>query len=232
MEMNMGQGRLALPFSTGYVLARPRIVCVGLYVNGHDIYFFFSFFIVFQVRMHDNQFYFSTCFEFDVRSSFGSKPNHFRLGRCELVIVLRLGIIEQLGSLLVALLSLRIFLDLLQVGCICKATLLGDSETALCAGAGHASVQPSHDVGEQLVNVDARQNGDIGPSKQRYVGDGILSTARTSDVVTVSEARVEDAVETLRLAYVSLDTIGNLFLGEAKEVVRLTLPRYIRREED
>lgn len=43
MELNMGQGRPALPFSTGYVLARPGIVCVGLYVNGHDIYFFSLF---------------------------------------------------------------------------------------------------------------------------------------------------------------------------------------------
>lgn len=43
MELNMGQGRPALPFSTGYVLARPGIVCVSLYVYGHDINFFYFF---------------------------------------------------------------------------------------------------------------------------------------------------------------------------------------------
>lgn len=174
--------------------------------------------------MHDNQYFFYLFwFLIPDRLSIRSRVT-FRSRRREFVIVLRLGIIEQLGGLLVALLGLRILLNLLQIGRIGEATLLGYSETTLGAGAGHASIQPSHDVGEQLVQVNARKNGNIGPSDQRDVSDGILSTAWTSDVVAVSETRVENTVEPLRLAHVSLDTIGDFFLGKPKEVVGLTLP--------
>lgn len=53
MELYMGQGRPALPFSAGYVLARPGLVYMGLYVNGHDINFLMVFFFFFRFRMHD-----------------------------------------------------------------------------------------------------------------------------------------------------------------------------------
>lgn len=175
--------------------------------------------------MHDNQFFFFYLVYYLIAGRLGdSQSAHFRSRRRELVIVLRFGIIEQLCGLLVGLLGLGILLNLLQEGRVGEGTLLGDSETTLCAGAGQAPVQPSHDVGEQLVEVDARQNGSVGPSNQRDVGDGVLSTAWTSDVVAVGEARVEDAVEALRLAYITLNTIGNLFLGETEEVIGLTLP--------
>lgn len=58
MELNMGQGRPALPFSSGYVLARPGIVCVGLYVYGHDI----NFFIFFRSECTTINFFFFTWF--------------------------------------------------------------------------------------------------------------------------------------------------------------------------
>lgn len=74
------------------------------------------------------------------------------------------------------------------------------------------------------MDVDAGEDGDVGPSQDGDVGDGELAAARADDVVAVLQAGIEYAVETLRLADVPLDAIGDLLLGEAEEVVRLALP--------
>lgn len=149
-----------------------------------------------------------------------------RSRRRKLVIVLLLCIIQQLGRLFIALLSLRVLLDFFQVGRVGERTLLGHGEPALGARARQASVQPGNDVGEQLGQVNPGQDGDIRPAQHRDVGDGVLAATRASQVVTVGEAGVEDAVEPLRLADVALDAVGDFFFSEAEEVVGLTLPIY------
>lgn len=146
------------------------------------------------------------------------------LGRCKLVVILLLGVIEQLGSLLITLLRLSIILDLLQESSVHKRTLLGHREAALDARAGQTAVQPRGDVGEQFVHLDARQHGDVGPPKNGDVGDGEGAAPGAGDVVAVFQTRVEDAVETLRLADVALDAVGDLLFGKAEEVVGLALP--------
>lgn len=83
-----------------------------------------------------------------------------------------------------------------------------------------AAVKPLLDVGE-LVQVHARPHGYIGPADDGHVSDGELVA---HDVVAAGQARVEDAVEALCLAYVALDGIGGLVFAVADEVVCLALP--------
>ncbi|OAQ92331.1 hypothetical protein VFPFJ_04071 [Purpureocillium lilacinum] len=95
---------------------------------------------------------------------------------------------------------------------------VGDGEAPLHGRALPAARQPRLDRGE-LVDGDGGEVEAVDPAEQRNVGDAVLALAGAHDVVAVLEARVEDPVQPLRLADISLDGIRDFLLGKADEVV-------------
>lgn len=144
--------------------------------------------------------------------------------RSILVIVLSLCVVQKLLQVISFLFLVRVLGDLLGQRGVRQGALGGNGEAGLGAGAGLAAVKPGDDIRKQAVDIDAGENGDISPSKDGNVGNGVLAAAGTGDEVTVGETGVEDAVKALGFADIALDAVGNLLFGEAEEMIGLALP--------
>src|SRR6185437_10744303 len=81
-------------------------------------------------------------------------------------------------------------------------------------------VDPAAQV-RKVVHLDARPGVDADPRPGGDVGDRVVA----GQELTLGEARVQHAIETLRLALVALDRVVDLLRGVAEEDVRLSLHR-------
>jgi hypothetical protein len=80
--------------------------------------------------------------------------------------------------------------------------------------------------------LDAAEPRDIHHGDQADVGDAVASAAGASDIVAIGEVCVENAVQALCFADVTLDGVGVVGWvgGEAEEEVDLTLPGRLGKE--
>ena len=116
-------------------------------------------------------------------------------------------------QLIVLLLRLRVVLQLLLEWIVSHRRFARDPESPLHCRASVDALPPLVQI-FKLLEVHARDGGEIDPAETRNIGDAELIT---DQIFAAIESDVEHAEKTLSFADVTLRSIWNTFFGESEE---------------